>query len=216
LSNVDVYIDDFIGLAHATQSQSTLRCLLHNLDSVFRRARHPFDKLTRKQIVSASKLDTGDGAWSTQKIILGWAIDTATKTLALPLSKAECLRDILASFLTKKRTSQKQWQRLLGELRHMATAIPGAKYLFSILQNTLVDQPKSTRLRITPLVQASLHNWIALGASLHTHPMHITTLEPRAPTHIRSRCLRRGHWGHLAVNYSQPYIYNSLPASFSK
>jgi hypothetical protein len=63
----------------------------------------------------------------------------------------------------------------------MSIAIPGAKYLFSILQSILVDQPHSHRLRINHLVQAALQDWIQLATTLTSIPMPITAFVPHAP-----------------------------------
>jgi hypothetical protein len=184
LSYVDVYIDDFIALAHRLCPIHTLHHLLWAITRVFRHDPHPADSPHRKQVISASKLAQGDGAWSTEKIILGWLINTATGTLALPQHKEAHLLDRLHHFLGLRRTSRRKWQQLLGELRHMALAIHGASYLFSILQHVLVDQPTATRLRLNPLVHASLSEWCQLAMSLATHPVPITSLVPRAPAYV--------------------------------
>ena len=81
----------------------------------------------RQEVLSLKKLDKGNCTWSTQKLILGWLIDTAALTITLPLHQAEQLKDILHSFPpSQKRTSIKKWHKLLGELRLMAIALPGA------------------------------------------------------------------------------------------
>jgi hypothetical protein len=69
----------------------------------------------------------------------------------------------------------------LGELRQMATAIPGANYLFSIFQHVLIDQPTATRLRLQPLVTHTLRDWQHLAQHLSTHPTHIQSLVPNPP-----------------------------------
>jgi hypothetical protein len=208
LSYADIYIDDFIGLAQATTADTTLRHLLHSIDKVFRCYPLPTDKQTRKTIISSSKLQQGDGAWGTSKIILGWAISTAAGTLSLPAHKADRLRDIVSSFDAVGRTSRRRWYRFLGELRHMSTAIPGAAYLFSILQSVLVDQPQASRLRLRPLVKESLHDWQMLAAQLHSNPVPMASLVPRAP-HVLAATDASGlgvggfwvptHYGHPAT-----------------
>jgi hypothetical protein len=129
------------------------------------------------------KLAKGDAAWSTQKIILGWLLDTAKGTLSLPSHKAARLRLILAEAKQKTRASRCQWQKLLGELRHMASALWGAKYLFPTLQHVLSDTAAPC-LRLSPLVKATLHDWSILATSLETHPVPITSLVPRAPSYL--------------------------------
>ena len=45
----------------------------------------PNDKenIAREEPISLKKLCKGDASWSTKKVILGWAIDTAKKVLTL-------------------------------------------------------------------------------------------------------------------------------------
>jgi len=184
LSYVDVYMDDFIGLAQPSETHRTHRALLHSVDKIFRANTHPADPPNRKDIISRSKLAQGDGTWATTKTILGWLINTADKTLRLPQHKADRLHTIIQSFLPLRRTSRKKWQQLLGELRHMALAIPGARYLFSILQHVLIDQPHSSRLRLKPLVLQALQDWTRLATALTTCPTPIQTLVPTPPTFL--------------------------------
>jgi len=207
LGLTDVYIDDFIGVAQSPQAPAVLRALLHAISNVFRYHSHPDDKPLRKQTISTSKLAKGDGCWSTTKTILGWEIDTAKGHLRLPQHKAERLRDLLEGFLQIRRTSRKRWLSLLGELRHMSTAIKGASYLFSILQSVLVQKPTATRLRLTPLVQSALRDWQALAWDLATHPVPISTLVPRAPHYLGAvDASQRGIGGFwVATKYSPPH-----------
>jgi hypothetical protein len=184
LSYTDVYIDDFISLAQRICASHTLRNVLWAISALFRHPPHPDDSPSRKQVISASKLAQGDGAWSKEKIVLGWLLNTAAGTIALPLHKRDRLHDILTQFIGLKRTSRRKWQQLLGELHHMALAIRGASFLFSIFQSVLVDHPTATRLCLSPLVQTSLQDWLQLADSLATNPVPITTLVPRAPTYI--------------------------------
>jgi len=177
-------MDDFIGLSQAGTETQTQRAMLHSIDSIFRASTLPEDAPNRKQIISLSKLSTGDCTWSTNKVILGWQLDSADMTLRLPQHKAERLIALLQTFLPLKRTSRRKWQRLLGELRHLAVAIPGARYLFTILQHALLASPTSTRLRLHPLVTSSLQDWQLLAQSLSTTPTPITTLVPQQPSFL--------------------------------
>jgi hypothetical protein len=169
LAHVDVYIDDFIGVAQQPRLQPTLRCLLHAVDQIFRFPAHVDDKPLRKQVISETKLAAGDGAWSTSKIILGWLLDTAQGTLLLPPHKADRLQDLLLTFSSKKRTSRKKWCSLLGEL-----------------QSLLVDNPHHKRWRLRPLIHAALADWSHLTTTAATRPTPIATLVPSAPISLGS------------------------------
>jgi hypothetical protein len=184
LAYVDIYMDDFIGLAQRPRLNQTLNVLLNSVDRVFRSVPHPNDKPNRKQVISASKLAAGEGAWSTTKSILGWLVDTARGTIHLPPHKASRLQELIGEFTNKKRTSRKRWYSLLGELRHFSYAIRGASYLFSILQSLLTDNPTASRLRLHAHVQAALRDWCHLTTSMADNPVTITSLVPCAPSTI--------------------------------
>jgi hypothetical protein len=184
LAYVDFYMDDFIGLAQRPRLTQTLHVLLNSIDLVFRGVPHPDDKPSRKQIISASKLAAGEGAWSTSKSILGWLVDTARGTIHLPAHKAARLNKLIQEFTHKKRTSCKRWYSLLGELRHFSYAIRGATYLFSILHSLLTDNPTASRLRLHPHIQAALCDWHHLTTHMADNPVPITSLMPCAPSTI--------------------------------
>ena len=60
-------------LAQPPLHTQTLNTLLHTLHSVF----HDPPNTPRRTVISQSKLDKGDAAFSTQKRILGWDVDKA-------------------------------------------------------------------------------------------------------------------------------------------
>jgi hypothetical protein len=66
----------------------------------------------------------------------------------------------------------------------MAHAIPGTRYLFSILQHLLVDQPNYDHLRLGALVKQSLQDWAYLVADLAKVPTLIQSLVPNPPSFI--------------------------------
>ena len=45
------------------------------------------DDIAREDPISLKKLRKGDAAWSTQKFVLGWAIDTVKQVLTLPADR---------------------------------------------------------------------------------------------------------------------------------
>jgi hypothetical protein len=183
IAYTDVYMDDFLGISQNPTATLTQRSMLHSIDTVFRANPLPDDPPARKQVISQSKLAAGDCTWSTTKLILGWLLDTASRTLRLPQHKAHRLATLLSDFMALSRTSRKKWQQLLGELRHMATAIPGARYLFSILQHVLVQQP-GPRVRLSHLVKQSLQDWGVLATELATEQTPIQSLVPTPPTFL--------------------------------
>lgn len=183
LAQVDVYVDDIIGAAQLLpRANDTRRLVLHTIDQVFR----PNDAhdMRRAEPISRTKLDKGDGAWSTSKTILGWDIDTVAQTVTLPSHRGQRLLDILADVLGRSQVSKKQWQRLLGELRSMVLAIRGGEGLFSQLQDVLVQYPSARRIRLNSSLRQCLLDWQHLATSLTDRPTAFRELVPLAPAYI--------------------------------
>jgi hypothetical protein len=181
LQRTDVYMDDFIALAQHPNLQRTLHHTLKGILSVFRDNSHPADPPDRKHIISQTKMAKGDAAWSTKKVILGWLLNSSAGALSLQPHKVNRLCTIVQEFHGKQRTSKKKWQSLLGELRHMAPALQGTRYLFSVLQHVLKDQPTAARLRLSPLVKQTLLDWKLIASDLAAHPVPVASLVPRPP-----------------------------------
>jgi hypothetical protein len=92
---------------------------------------HTLDKLFRP-------LEVTDSA---QKLVLGWVLDTIRMSLELLGCHIDHLRELLDSIPPEQnRTTMKKGHKLLGGLHSMAVALPGAKGLFSLLQEALRHQ----------------------------------------------------------------------------
>ena len=175
---MDVFVDDFVALAQQSgNSRRVRRTLLHAIDDVLR----PIDKLDspqRREPVSLKKLKQGDCSWGTIKNVLGWIVDTVAMTVHLPLHRAERLAEILASIpITQKRTSVKKWHKVLGELRSMSLALPGARHLFSHMQHALSTKIK-TRVNLNRGVHDALQDFRWLLRDLQRRPTRIAELVP--------------------------------------
>jgi hypothetical protein len=204
LSYIDIYIDDFMILAQPPLHEQTLNTLLHTLHSVF----HDSPNTPRRAVISQSKLDKGDAAFSTKKRILGWDVDTCRMTIQLPPHRLDTIQNTIHSFLHKSRTSRTQWQRLLGTLRSSSPALYGATHLFSILQHTLT-QAKDPRLRLTALVKAVLRDWLLLATTASQYPVPIHTLVPRQPTCIAAADASRDGMGGFWMTADQNILWRT-------
>ena len=185
LQYVDVYIDDFIAAAqgHKQTRNNARRVLLHAIDDVFRPlAEH--DHSSRKEPISVKKLQLGDAAWSTEKEVLGWLLNTESMTLRMTKHRHRRLHQLLHTDLprTRKRITVLDFQRALGELRSLALAIPGTRGLFSALQETLSQQLPDNRIRITDTLHSVFDDFRVLLADLHSRPTRIPELIPLTPT----------------------------------
>ena len=184
LSYADVYVDDFILTAQTKRhKRRVLRVALHSIDAVFRPLA-PDDRPSRKDPVSVKKLRQGEACWATTKTILGWDFDTTAGTLHLPAHRLACL---YAFPVTRKRVPIKEWYQLLGELRSMAPALPGARGLFSTLHGALVRSDR-TRIKLNRAVRDSLADFRAIADSLRERPTRLRELVPVGPPAAHGAC----------------------------
>ena len=180
----DVYVDDFCGLAQGNKwkRRTVKRALLHALDKVFR----PLEKsdgLHRQEPASLKKLLKGDATWDTRKVILGWLIDTVRGTIELPPHRIARLHEILDGISPNQKViAVKEWHKVLGELRSMSIAIPGARGLFSVLQEAFRHVEKDRpRLRLTKQVHDFLADFKWLANDISSRPTRIAELIPDTP-----------------------------------
>ena len=176
LAYVDVYVDDFVKLAQGwANALRVRRHTYHAIDSVFR-PNDSSDPGHRKEPISVKKLKKGDDHWSTRKTILGWDIDTRAMTVSLPPHRQQRLLDLLRTMVRRKRTSIKEWHKLLGELRSMSMAVPGSDGCFSFLQEAL--KPNLQRIKISPAVRDQLLDFLWVAESVVSRPTHIAEIVP--------------------------------------
>jgi hypothetical protein len=97
------------------------------------------------------KLLKGDGSWNTQKLILGWIMDTICQTIELPPHRKETLALIFEELVSARRVNSKKWAGYLGKLRFVSVAIPGSAGLFSALQ-WAQNKAKGNRIRVNRFV----------------------------------------------------------------
>jgi hypothetical protein len=183
LARVEVFVDDFLGVAQGNPQrlQRVRRILLGALDDVFR----PLDSDDteyRQEPASVKKLRQGDACWTTCLLVLGWIIDTQTMTLRLPDHRIDRLVEILADIRPdQRRISEKKWHKTLGELRSMSMAIPGARGLFSLLQEAFRHRTNH-RVPLTPQLHEFLADFRWMYKALQTRPTRLYELVPTSPS----------------------------------
>ena len=98
MAYVDVFVDDFLGLAQGPRHRLShvRRTLFHALDKVFRTLDQQ-DTKQRKEVLSLKKLEEGDCSWSTCQTMLGWIVDSINMTITPPNSSSSA--DQGSSFL---------------------------------------------------------------------------------------------------------------------
>lgn len=203
----DVYMDDLIGLSQG-ESMPVTRAILHSIDMVFRPLDSD-DSPFRQEPVSVKKLNKGDGHPTTVKTILGWRLDLLANTLELTPRRRARLDDILSNYpRTRQRTSVTEWQKVLGELRSMAVALPGSRGLFSSLQ--FAFKPSVQRIRLTKPVHDTLDDFRWIASQLDKRPTRIFELVP-GDTYIIGSTDASGHGMGGSSSFLRPKPQPPLP-----
>eukprot|EP00804_Cyclotella_cryptica_P003096 CCRYP_006083-RB/>CCRYP_006083-RB protein AED:0.19 eAED:0.39 QI:0/0/0/1/0/0/2/0/333 len=102
-------------------------------------------------------------------------------TIHLPQHRVDRLWEILHSIPpTQKRTTVKKWHQVLGELRSMSIALPGARNMFARLQKALSLQTKN-RVSLKKGVHQALEDFRWLASDLTSRPTRISELVPLLP-----------------------------------
>ena len=155
--------------------------ILKSIDSVFR-SNDFYDGPHRRDPVSLKKLRKGESSWSTVKTILGWIVDTTNMTISLPSHRGDRLNEILLPIKpTQKRVSVKKWHKILGELRSMSLALPGARNLFSHLQEALTGK-QNQRIALRKGVHDSIKDFKWMLRDISRRPTRIAELVPLPPS----------------------------------
>ena len=186
----DIYVDDFVGLVQGNQPRRTKvkRALLSALDHVLRPL-DPTDSPHRQEPASIKKCRKGDATWATTKVVLGWLLDTLQLTVELPPHRITRLHEILASIKpTQRRIATKTWHKIMGELRSMTLAIPGARGLFSTLQEAFRHpEPTGNRLRLRRHVHDFLLDFQWMASDVGSRPTRMAELVPSPPA-VQGAC----------------------------
>ena len=163
----------------------------------------------RNEAVSLSKLLKGDGAWATRKGILGWIVDTVRQTLELPAHRKLELAVMLKSLCRARRISRKRYEKALGKLRFVSSAIRGTAGLFSVLQDAL-NQSSDRRIKITRHLKDHLYAFARLTASLSQRPTHLAEIVPQEPSFVGvTDAAKAGMGGVYYDPTGQPYVWRA-------
>ena len=139
-----------------------------------------------KDSVSLKKALQGDGDWATIKEILGWILDTGTGTLRLSKKRMTELLELLDILPTQRRMSTKNLERLIGKLRSMHLAVPGAVgHVYHIqLSLTAAHHAGRSTAYINKGFHSDLRFWRQLCAEMPVRPTYWAKIVQRLPTDI--------------------------------
>ena len=182
LGSTDVFVDDFIQLGQGGKRRmlALRRHLYHAIDDILASPNVSVEQ--RNEALSLKKLLKGEGAWETRKVLLGWIVDAMRQTIELPAHRKLMLATIFSDLAQRNRVSRKSWERILGKLRFVSTAIPGSAGLFGALQGALTSSKSTGRVRITRVLRDHISAFHSLAADLCRRPTHLAELVPQEPT----------------------------------
>jgi hypothetical protein len=153
--------------------------LLYATDQVL--AQLTAEETHRIKAILLKKLLKGDGSWNTQKLILGWIVDTICQIIELPPHRKETLLALIFEELASARhVNSKKWASYLGKLWCVSVAISGSAGLFSTLQ-WAQDEAKGNCIRVNRFVQDSLDAFCWLATSLCHRPNCLAEIVLQAP-----------------------------------
>ena len=183
LAYIDIFVDDLLGINQGNKDrrEEVKRALLHSLNDVLRPLL-PTDLPMRQDPASLKKMKQGDSTWATQKILLGWVIDSVRGTIPLPQHRVPHLTTMLQEVEVQRQVSKKRWSKLLGELRSMMLVIPGAEGMFRHIQAALVNSGSSNRIKVDRSTRDELRDLKWLAAHSTTWPMAIAVVVPHPPS----------------------------------
>ena len=184
LSYVDIYMDDFLGLAqgHPGLRERVRSTIFHSIDDILR-PNTPTDSEHRNEPISLSKLAKGDAKWATRKVLLGWIVDTVAETIELPEHRRLRFLEILDHLQNRNRVSVKDWHKALGELRSMILAVPGGRGFFSTLQTGFKHSEKN-RIRINKPMHDAINDLHHLALDIGARPTRLGEIVPDLPIAI--------------------------------
>ena len=212
LSYVDIYMDDFLGLAqgHPGLRERVRSTIFHSIDDILR-PNAPTDSVHRNEPISLSKLAKGDAKWATRKVLLGWIVDTVAETVELPEHRRLRFLEILETLQDRRRVSLQDWHKALGELRSMILAIPGGRGFFSTLQTGFKHADKH-RIRINKPMHDAITDLHHLALDIGSRPTRFGEIVPDLPIAIGTADASGAGMGGIWLSHDpafQPLVWRS-------
>ena len=116
------------------------RALIHGIHSFF-----PLPKVSGhngEDPISNKKLESGEGHWAVRKEVLGWMVDGAIRCIELARDRKSVIDAELHKIVRmKKGVPLKRIEKLIGKIRHAATAVPKRKNLMTPINKILKVKP---------------------------------------------------------------------------
>ena len=129
------------------------------------------------------KLLEGEGDWICVKEFLGWILDTEAGTVNLPENNLKELLTLVDIPENHCMMGRKDLERLVGKIRSMHFALPGAVvHLFQIQRAMNKEGVEWAWLSLA--FHHKLTDWKMLTLQASSRPMHLSEIVRREPTHL--------------------------------
>ena len=102
-----------------------------------------------KDSVSFEKAQKGDGDWAAEKEILGWIINSEKGTFQLPHCRLKELKSLLAIYPSQQQLPVSKIRSLIGKVRSMHLAVPGAIGHLLYIQEALTKEGTASQANIS-------------------------------------------------------------------
>ena len=135
LNLIESYVDDFIRMIQSTNRETLTRftrAILRGVEDIF-----PTPDISGSIMpppISIKKLEE-EGVWETQKIILGWLLNSIAKTIQH--TKCEQLLSLLSKTRRKATVSYNKLKKIRGKLQFLTVALPVGQPLLGHLDSLL-------------------------------------------------------------------------------
>ena len=182
---LEVYIDDFCTMVQTDDLEElrhVTRALLHAIHEVF-----PPPHVTGHKggdSISIKKLLEGEGVWDTRKQMLGWIFDGITRCIELPEKKVDNICSLIHLSLRRKGIKFKEFEQLVGKMRHAAMGIPGSLGLFTPINQLLSKPQRWICFKKHHEVRDMLEDFRTLLREATKEPIHCRELVPALPDYL--------------------------------
>jgi hypothetical protein len=190
-----VFVDDFMngiagprGRKRKRQEQEWVaRGTLHAIHAIF----PPPDVLHHeggRDSISEKKLKKGDATWKPNEVLLGFSTSDLSgtgRTVALPLDKKEKYADRIREALAQPRNfiSMGQFQKIHGQLQHVAVAMPCMRGFMTPLNRALAAATTTVGLGAKSELRETLEAFLLMLDWAHDRPSHISEIVPPSLPH---------------------------------
>ena len=114
--------------------------------------------------------------------MIGWIVKFVNMTITLPPHRVARLKEIVTSIPhTQHRVGVDKWHQVLGKLRSMALALPGARGFFRQMQEALCHV-KGKLVTLSTGIHEALSDLKWMAEDVADRPTHMYELVPLQPT----------------------------------